>query len=92
MILTAGFPSALWAQGFTVTPRAQTYVPIAQIPGIGTITPITFADPDEDYQGPFDIGFRKMMLARRFGVTCQPRLSPIATFSIFSNGSNSIDI
>jgi hypothetical protein len=41
--------------------------------------------------GRADMGLRNKRFARRLGVTCQPRESPMATFSIFSAGSNSTD-
>ena len=34
-------------------------------------------------------GFKNNRFARRLGVICQPRLSPIETFSIFSPAANS---
>jgi hypothetical protein len=40
-------------------------------------------------EGRRAMGLRKSRFARRLGVTCQPRLSPMATFSMRSAGSNS---
>jgi subtilase family serine protease len=66
LALLLSAPRGLFAQGFTVTPRTQAYVPLAQIPGITGVTAVTFADPDEDYQGPIAIGFRCRFLGATY--------------------------
>jgi putative Ig domain-containing protein/CARDB protein len=64
--LAVGAPRSSFAQAFSVTPRSETYVPIAQIPGIGGITAVTFSDADEDYRGPIDLGFSYRFLGQTY--------------------------